>query len=1030
MTPDPFDTAGVRERVLAAWSVAPVRFREDANAEEDLALGGYRDRVVVELAQNAADAAARAGVAGRLVLTLGEVDGTAALVAANTGCPLDAEGVQSLATLRASAKRLDDSVGRFGVGFAAVLAVTDEPAVLSRSGGVRFSRADTHALVAQAAATSPALAEELTRRDGHVPVLRLPFPAEGVPPDGYDTVVVLPLRDDAAREAVEHRLAEVDDALLLALPDLSEVVVDLPGRPPRRLADVMDRWHVRHTRGVHAVALLADRPTEEQTRTAWQVTWALPHDAGTRPSAVLHAPTPTDEPLPWPALLIASFPLDPSRRHVAPGPAAQALVAESAAAFAALLSERARAGDDVLDLVPTGFAVGWLDGELREAVLAALVASPILHAAENPAVILRPRDALMLEGPAGGDDRAVRALASSVAGLVHAPREALPALAALDVPRVSLADLVDSLPAVPDPDHWRGVYEALSHLARDPLAREALAGLPVPLADGRVVRGARGAVLPIDGAGTSGDQTWPAVASALAALGVRAVHAGAAHPLLERLGAVPADAAGLLARDEVRAAAEEVFAHPEPATVEAMLVLVAAAVSAGELGPGALPWLGDLPLPDAEGESVPASALAIPGSTAAGVFDTEVIGQVSAELLERWGAPVLSAVGVLEGLALLHAEDVELDADPDEDAEPAAGEPALLDGWAAWVRQCLADVEAAGLPSMGARVAEVVAVCDLDAVRGDAWPAVLHAIATGPALRAALTRPARVLCDGGVVDVGPYTSWWLRGELTGSAGAVAAGGADPLVRLLLPPAPVALDNLDPAVQAALGVVSRLPELPAQAVPAVLDRLADPELALSAEQLVAVWGRVARLAEQGADADPPASLRVVDGAGTRVVPRHEVVVADAPFYLQRPDRPAQIAAAGGLAMDLADLLDVPLCSAAVAGVVEEHGAPAGRPSNVPAGVTSLLPGAPAQWCEHECLLVDGVEVDWWVEGGGPDARVHAATVEGLACGLAWAAGRWGRRHVLLVAVTEPGRVPGLLVEDEFGGGQPPLPGPPS
>ena len=59
---DVFGTAAIRERVLTSWAAAPVRFREDANAEEDLALGGYRDRLVVELAQNAADAAARAGL--------------------------------------------------------------------------------------------------------------------------------------------------------------------------------------------------------------------------------------------------------------------------------------------------------------------------------------------------------------------------------------------------------------------------------------------------------------------------------------------------------------------------------------------------------------------------------------------------------------------------------------------------------------------------------------------------------------------------------------------------------------------------------------------------------------------------------------------------------------------------------------------------------------------------------------------------------------------------------------------------------
>ena len=98
---DPFGTAELRRTVLDAWTASPARFREDANAEEDYALGGYRDRVIVELAQNAADAASRAGVPGRLRLTLR--DGT--LVAGNTGAPLDAAGVAALSTLRASSKR-------------------------------------------------------------------------------------------------------------------------------------------------------------------------------------------------------------------------------------------------------------------------------------------------------------------------------------------------------------------------------------------------------------------------------------------------------------------------------------------------------------------------------------------------------------------------------------------------------------------------------------------------------------------------------------------------------------------------------------------------------------------------------------------------------------------------------------------------------------------------------------------------------------------------------------------------------------
>ncbi|WP_214406596.1 hypothetical protein, partial [Pseudonocardia lacus] len=63
---DPFGTTALRAAVLDSWAASPTRFREDANAEEDLRLGGYADAWLVELAQNAADAARAAGVPGRL----------------------------------------------------------------------------------------------------------------------------------------------------------------------------------------------------------------------------------------------------------------------------------------------------------------------------------------------------------------------------------------------------------------------------------------------------------------------------------------------------------------------------------------------------------------------------------------------------------------------------------------------------------------------------------------------------------------------------------------------------------------------------------------------------------------------------------------------------------------------------------------------------------------------------------------------------------------------------------------------------
>ncbi|MEC4020861.1 hypothetical protein QMK28_32445, partial [Streptomyces sp. H27-D2] len=348
---DPFGTARLRRGVLDAWVASPARFREDANAEEDLVLGGYRDRLIVELAQNAADAAARAGVPGRLRLALhpAEGDDPAVLAAANTGVPLDAAGVESLSTLRASAKRDEESpagaasdhpasdrpasdhpapassglnssgldsggmVGRFGVGFSAVLAVSDEPAVVSRTGGLRWSLSEARELTRQAAAGTPGLADELRRRDGHVPLLRLPLPAEGTAPVGYDTAVVLPLRDGAAEDLVTRLLAGIDDALLLTLPGLTEVVIDTPegvrtltrrqdgpyvlieqragdtsgtsgaagaageaDAPSGAAPAQVTRWRVSRAGGRIDATLRVGRAVEERLRPIWSVTWAVP----------------------------------------------------------------------------------------------------------------------------------------------------------------------------------------------------------------------------------------------------------------------------------------------------------------------------------------------------------------------------------------------------------------------------------------------------------------------------------------------------------------------------------------------------------------------------------------------------------------------------------------------------------------------------------------------------------------------------------------------------------------------------------
>ena len=140
-------------------------------------------------------------------------------------------------------------------------------------------------------------------------------------------------------------------------------------------------------------------------KTGWSVRWAVPVDADGGPvalpadgvSAVAHAPTPTDEPLGEPALLLASFPLSPDRRHVAPGPLTDFLVDRAADVYAGLLPGLP-AGSGLLGLVPGPVGRGELDARLARAIVDRLPEVAFLPAADAAAARIRPRDAVLLAG--------------------------------------------------------------------------------------------------------------------------------------------------------------------------------------------------------------------------------------------------------------------------------------------------------------------------------------------------------------------------------------------------------------------------------------------------------------------------------------------------------------------------------------------------------------------------------------------------------------------------------------------------------
>ncbi|MGW4520348.1 sacsin N-terminal ATP-binding-like domain-containing protein [Amycolatopsis sp. NPDC004378] len=921
---DPFGTARLRDATLRAWQDSPTRLLEDTNVERDLRVGAYRDRLFVELAQNAADAAMAAGTPAKVRVSLVDRE----LRFANTGAPLDARGVASLASLRASGKT-GATVGRFGVGFAAVRTVSDTPSVVSRTGGVVFSAERTR---------------EAAGIEGDVPVLRLPWPVDADVPEGFDTEVRLPLRDEVDGRALLEQLAEDVSDLLLALPWLSEV--DIEGRVWTRRAagDVVEirgpvtenRWLVH--RG--------------------DVVWAVPVDVDGVPkplgSDVLHAPTPTDDGLSLPARLLAAVPVEPSRRRALPGPELNKALEDAATEYVRLV--RLLPPERRFALVPEpGFPKSTVDAKLRDEVLANLSKEPWLSTQDDSEVSGRQAKVLDVDVPG-----LAALIADVVPGLIkgEAPAGVLKAVA---VQVVSIEEVLETLTGVTrEPGWWRDVYAALAKAVEShALAAERLDGLPVPLSDGRTLPGARGCLL------VEGSAELLELLSDVDIPGLRLVHPAASHPLLERLGAKQADARELLNADQLRDAVErsvdDVRSGLDGTTLAgAVLRLIA------DCGDDAPRWVGALALPATDSWRR-ADELALPTSPLLDIFDAEVFEEDGAlDVLDEdfagdWPVETLKAAGVLDSFALV------------VDDEPHEPDHDLPDEEAWW-------------DSLAEPPSTLVAIRDLDLVDDDAWPAALRLLAARPETWHALRTP-----DG-------HARWWISqyAVLGGAAphewrlpGADLAGLFDevPEVGLseeLLEIAGVRTGLSLSTVDEAFDVLARLGER---------DRRITPGLAARAYDAVV---------ESGFEPDAPDAVRAADGS---VV--DGALVLDVPWVAGalEPDRFVAAPADPGR---LSFLVDLPLASSEEARVVSEgEYAPWAELPALKLVADQLgirLPGGGVLVHDPLTVRIQDAErdVQWWSDG-----RLHAAdTSEGLARAFAWAAERWPDRHLITALLDDP------------------------
>ncbi|MGJ0119734.1 sacsin N-terminal ATP-binding-like domain-containing protein [Williamsia sp. MIQD14] len=933
--PDPFDTASIRSSTLRSWESSVTRLAEDVAAERELVEFGYRDRLLTELAANAADAADAAHDTGGGALAVW-LEPSDVLHVANTGAPLHAEGVRSLSALRVSAKKaasVSDTgsaqVGRFGVGFNAVASVGVEVSVRSRTGGVVFGLRRTREALADSD-----IGVDIGGEIATAPLLRLPWPDPVAPADGYDTEVVVTLRDDVDGPTLLASMAGEISTLLLELPALESITCgDTMMRRTGSTTDDVDTLTIGDT-------------TWTQVRTA-HARWLMP-GAADAPAPldadVLHAPTRTDLALTLPAMCVADVAVTPDRRALHPDTDIR-VAAHGYHRLALALDPAHR-----LAVLPSaGFPASATDGDLRDAVIADLTDHRWLPTADGE--LVAPGRAVVI---ADATERLTVLLAEFLDGVVIAELSdttSLRRLAAVGVTETSLVDVCERLSGVTRPPQWwRDLYEAISPLIADDRVRGEIATIPVPRADGRMSIGARGLVLADLRARTdAADGAAPPSISWVAT-----VHPDAEHPLLERLGAQRRSVGELLADPALRAAITDTHDSdswgadaddPAEALAHEVLGLVAADPDAD-----IPPWLGQLLIPTQTAEPDeeplrPADELLLPDSPIASVLVADApFGRVAAEVTDRHGVEALRRIGVGWGFTVIADE---LPTGPDHD---------------------LPD-EAQWWDHLDSEPQRLVAVRDLDLVDPDRWAQALSLLATDPATAGTLTDP-----------VG-YTAWWLRtyAEIDDTPlGWFRAPDDDTFTGVLDP-----LDHPHAALLAGALAGAEVTSTDLAAV--VLRRLGDADRDIAPGVAATAHAALVRAHRRGVldldRLDPPVGVRTLAGTVSDTA-----VVIDAPWMLQIVDPddavvlPPPLVAAD--ATRLASILDIATAGEDLAVTVAEPGEPSTWAQSAVAWAFALTTGIAAPGGEvrlHDAVRLDvrhgdgirHVEVDWWVD----DAGVH-------------------------------------------------------
>ena len=349
------------EKTLNSYREQPNLVQEHANHEQDTARGGYADRQVFELVQNAADALTEVPDGGRVAVLLTESH----LYCADDGTPIDKPGVIALTFSHMSPKRGSDEIGRFGLGFKSVLGVSDAPEFFSRTGSFRFDPDRACRRIRRVAPMA----------DGF-PTLRLPDPID--PQEHHDSdpmlaelmewssnIVRLPLRGDALPR-LQNQIRRFPGEFLLFVEHLRSLTLrDQPNGLSRRFSVLKSegehilhesrgatRWRLFERRHLLSEGARRDSRTLDDVRECL-IRWAAPLGRQSGPGHFwAYFPTLTASLVP--GILNAPWKTNEDRQNLLPGSYNKELIDAAASLIVDSLPELATDQDPAkhLDALP------------------------------------------------------------------------------------------------------------------------------------------------------------------------------------------------------------------------------------------------------------------------------------------------------------------------------------------------------------------------------------------------------------------------------------------------------------------------------------------------------------------------------------------------------------------------------------------------------------------------------------------------------------------------------------------------------